>query len=156
MAKTHQTPAFVLSSLMEEYHLNPFSLSKEIGLSNSSIRQILIGKTGVSVSTALRLAKFFGQSPAFWLDLQLQADMQAAANDKELQAALKGIVKAAKPNPAAASKDKIPAKGKAPAKGKTPAKPLKKSTLADKRKQAAKTPGARTAKGKATLKPKKT
>ena len=125
MPKTQQTPASVLVSLMEEYQLNPFSLSKQIGLGNSSIRQIIIGKSGVSVSTALRLSKFFGQCASFWLDLQLQADMQAAANDKKLQAALKTISKAVKPKPEAKTKGK--------------------PTLADKRKKAAKAPGSKPA-----------
>ena len=131
MPKTQQTTASALESLMKEYQLNPFSMSKQIGLSNSSIRQILIGKTGISVSTALRLSKFFGQCPSFWLDLQLQADMQAAAKDKELQAALKDIKKATKPKPAAKDKPKE--------------KAAKKTTLADKRKKAAKVPGAKPA-----------
>ena len=127
MPKTSQTPAAVLNALMEDYQLNPCSLSTKIGLSISAVRQISIGKTGITIPTALRLAKFFGQTPAFWLDLQLQQDMQAAANDKELQKVLKGIQKAVKPSAAAKAK----------------AKPAKKTTLADKRKQAAKSPGSR-------------
>ena len=142
MPKTQQTPASVLESLMKEYQLNPFSLSKQIGLSNSSIRQILIGKTGISISTALRLSRFFGQCPSYWLDLQLQSDMQAAANDKELQTALKNIKKAAKPKP--------PAKAKPQEKAKL--KPAKKTTLADKRKKASKIPGAKPASRKPSKK----
>jgi len=129
MPKTSQTPASVLNSLMEEYQLNPSSLSAKIALSISAVRQIAIGKTGITVPTALRLAKFFGQTPAFWLDLQLQEEMQAAANDKELQGVLKGISKAVKPSAAA--------------KAKAQAKPVKKTTLADKRKEAAKVPGSK-------------
>ena len=129
MPKTLQTPATVLNSLMEEYQLNPSSLSAKIALSISAVRQISIGKTGITVPTALRLARFFGQTPAFWLDLQLQEEMQAAANDKELQSTLKGIQKAVKPTAAA--------------KGKAPAKTVKKTSLADKRKEAAKAPGSK-------------
>jgi addiction module HigA family antidote len=107
---------------MKEYELNPFSLSKHIGLSPSAVRQITIGKSGISVPTALRLAKFFGLCASFWLDLQLQADMQAAASDTELQNALKDITKVKKPA--------------APAKGKPQGKNTKKNTLAEKRKKA--------------------
>ena len=131
MAKSLQTPASVLNSLMEEYQQTPFSLSKQIGLSTSSVRQISIGKSGITVPTALRLAKFFGQCPSFWLDLQLQVDMQTAANDKDLQEALKGITKAKKPV--------------APVKGKPQGKNTKENTLAEKRKKAAKAPGAKAA-----------
>ena len=138
MPKAPQTPGSVLKSLLDEYQLNPSSLSKLIGLSNSAVRQIVIGKSGITVPTALRLSKFFGQSPAFWLDLQLQADMQAAANDKELQDSLKAIPKAKKPT--------------ASSKGKAQTKPVKKETLADKRKKAEKIPGAKPARGRRPVK----
>ena len=83
MPKAQETPSTVLNSLMEEYQLNPFSMSKQIGLSTSSVRNIVTGKLGITAPTALRLSKFFGQTPPFWLDLQLQADMQKAATGKD-------------------------------------------------------------------------
>jgi len=132
MPKAQQTPASVLNSLMEEYQLNPLSLSKQIGLSYPSVRNIVTGKSAISVPTALRLAKFFGQAPSFWTDLQLQADMQKASTDKELQNALKEIPKAKKPA--------------APVKVKPEGKNAKTDTLAGKRKKAAKVPGAKKAK----------
>ena len=97
-----QTPASFLQSLVDEYQLNPFSLSKGLLLSNSAVRLLIIGKAKISVSTALRLSKFFGQTPAFWLDLQREADLNEASKDKELQDILKAIPKAKKP---AASKE---------------------------------------------------
>jgi antitoxin HigA-1 len=92
-----QTPATVLQTLMDEYQLNPFSLSKEIHLSHSAVRLLVIGKAKITVSTALRFAKFFGQTPAFWLDLQREADLNEASNDKELQDIIKALPKAKKP-----------------------------------------------------------
>jgi antitoxin HigA-1 len=127
-----QTPATVLQSLMEEYQLNPFSLSKVVHLSHSAVRLLVIGKSKVTVSTALRLAKFFDQTPAFWLDLQREADLNEASKDENLQDILKAITKAKKP---------------AAPKSETAKKPNKKQTLSDKRKKAAKDPGARAAKG---------
>ena len=140
MPKNQQTPADALNSLMDEYQINPFSLSKQIGLSTSSVRNIATGKSGVTAPTALRFAKFFGQSPSFWLDLQLQTDMQKAENDKELQSALKAIPKVKKP---------------VVAKAKPKDKSAKANTLAEKRKKAAKVPGAKQAKGKQANKEKK-
>ena len=131
MPKTQQTPASILNSLLKEYQLNHSSLSTRIGLSVSAVRQIATGKSGISVPTALRLAKFFGQCPSFWLDLQLQADMQKAANDEELQNALKEISKVKKPA--------------ALPKGKPQGKNKKENTLAEKRKTAAKAPDSRAA-----------
>jgi len=97
MPKSAQTPATILQTLMDEYQLNPFSLSKGISLSNSAVRLLVIGKAKISVSTALRLAKFFGQTPAYWLDLQREADINEASKDKELQDILKAIPKAKRP-----------------------------------------------------------
>jgi antitoxin HigA-1 len=82
---------------MGVYQLNPFSLSKELHLSNSAVRLLVIGKSKVTVPTALRLAKFSGQTPAYWLDLQRETDINEATKDKELQDILKAIPKAKKP-----------------------------------------------------------
>jgi antitoxin HigA-1 len=132
MPKSTQTPSSVLKSLMDEYQLNPFSLSKAIQLSHSAVRLLAIGKSKVTVPTALRLAKFFDQTPAFWLDLQREADLIEASKDSNLQDTLKAIAKAKKP---------------AAPKPETAKKTNKKITLSDKRKKAAKAPGARAAKG---------
>jgi len=132
MPKSTQTPATVLQSLMDEYQLNPFSLSKAVHLSHSAVRLLVIGKSKVTVPTALRLAKFFGQTSAFWLDLQREVDLNEASKDNKLQDILKAITKAKKP---------------AAPKPETAKKPVKKQTLSDKRKKAAKTPGTRSAKG---------
>ena len=134
MPKKNQTPASALLDLMNEYQLNPFSLAKLIGLSNSTVRQIVSGKSKITVPTALRLAKLFGQTPAYWLDLQRETDLREAETDKELVLVIGGISKIKKPL--------------AQAKAKALAKPAKKTSLADKRKEAAKTSGARSAKRK--------
>jgi antitoxin HigA-1 len=97
MPKSSQTPAVVLQSLMDEYQLNPFSLSKEVHLSHSAVRLLAIGKAKITVPTALRLAKFFGQTPDYWLDLQREADLNEASKDKELRDVLDSIPKAKKP-----------------------------------------------------------
>jgi len=131
MPKSTQTPASVLQSLMNEYQLNPFSLSKAINLSNSAVRLLVIGKAKVTVPTALRLAKFFGQTPDFWLDLQREADLNEASKDEKFQDMLKGIAKAKKPD----------------APKSVTAKPGKKQSLSDTRKKAAKVPGTKPAKG---------
>jgi len=132
MPKSTQTPASVLQSLMEEYQFNPFSLSKAINLSNSAVRLLVIGKAKVTVPTALRLAKLFGQTPGFWLDLQREADLNEASKDQNFQNILKEISKAKKPDVSKPVSTK---------------KVDKKQSLSEKRKQAAKTPGAKPAKG---------
>jgi antitoxin HigA-1 len=132
MPKSTQTPASVLQSLMDEYQLNPFSLSKAINLSNSAVRLLVIGEAKVTVPTALRLAKFFGQTPDYWLDLQREADLNEALKNEKFQDILKEITKAKKP---------------AAPKPETDKKPGKKQSLSDKRKKAAEIPGTKPAKG---------
>ena len=129
MPKTAKSPNSVLIAMMEEYQLTAYSLSKEISMSNSAILKILKGNGKITTSTALRLAKYFDKTPAFWLDLQREADLNEAASDKDLNAILKGITKAKKPEAKPKAAEKV--------------KPLKKTTLADKRKKAIKTPDSK-------------
>lgn len=55
-------------------------LSKQLNLSPSRIAEIIKGKRGITANTAIRLAKFFGTSSQFWLNLQTEYDIS-----KELQ-----------------------------------------------------------------------
>jgi addiction module HigA family antidote len=109
-----QTPGAVLQSYLDEYQLVPGKLAEAVKLSQSAIRQVVIGKTRISVPVALRLAKYFGTTPEYWIDIQNQYDLSEAGKDSELTAILKGIAKAKKPAPKKADKAAAPAK-KAPA-----------------------------------------
>ncbi len=53
------------------------------------VNQIVSGKRGMTPSTALRLAKFFGMSAGFWLNLQMKCDLQAV--EKSEREVLKAI-----------------------------------------------------------------
>lgn len=44
-------------------------------LTNGSINELVNGKRGITPATALRLAKFFGMSAGFWMNLQLRWDL---------------------------------------------------------------------------------
>jgi addiction module HigA family antidote len=91
MPKSLQSPGTVLQSLLDQYHLNPNRLGKEIKLSQSAVRQIVIGKARISAPVALRLAKYFGKKAEYWLDLQTQYDINAASQDKKLAVVLKAV-----------------------------------------------------------------
>ena len=45
------------------------------------INEIVLGKRSVTADTALRLAKFFGNSPRFWLGLQMDYDLDKASDE---------------------------------------------------------------------------
>jgi len=42
------------------------------------LREIVNGRRSISADTALRLARFFGNSPEFWMDLQSAYDLEVA------------------------------------------------------------------------------
>ena len=79
---THRTPTHPGEMLSEEF-LKPMGLTQR-QLANSihvpyqRINEIVNGRRGVTPSTALRLSKFFGVSPDFWLNLQLRWDLYFA------------------------------------------------------------------------------
>jgi plasmid maintenance system antidote protein VapI len=133
MPKTEKTPATVLQSLIDEYQINAFYLSKSTHIDYQTIRKILNGTGKIRVPTALKLSKFFGQSPDYFVLIQYKAIANELSNNKTYTKQLSGIKKVQKPT------------GKTKAKGKT-------KTLSEKRKKAAKVPGARRAKRSRTKK----
>ena len=68
--------------LLEEY-LKPFKLSqnrlaRSLRITPKTISEIVLGKRGISPEMSIRLGKFFGQSPRFWLNLQTEYDFRRA------------------------------------------------------------------------------
>ncbi|MDR1176084.1 MAG: HigA family addiction module antidote protein [Treponema sp.] len=126
MPKSPLSPGFVLKKLMDEYQTNPNRLSKEIGLTQTAVRLITIDKAKISVPVALRLAKYFGTTPEYWISLQNKFDLLEASNDKALDKIVKGIKKAemVKKAAPAAAKKAAPAKD---AKAKASKKPAAKA-----------------------------
>lgn len=65
--------------LLEEF-IKPMNLSQnriaiDIGVDARRINEIVLGKRSITADTALRLARYFGNSPQFWLGLQNQYDL---------------------------------------------------------------------------------
>jgi antitoxin HigA-1 len=70
---------------LEPLEITPYRLSKDIGVAQTRISEILAEKRSITADTALRLAKYFGNSPQFWLNLQTQYDLrQAQAENEEI------------------------------------------------------------------------
>jgi len=68
--------------LLEEF-IKPMNLSQnrlaiDIGVDARRINEIVLGKRSITADTSLRLARFFGNSPQFWLGLQAQYDLDVA------------------------------------------------------------------------------
>jgi addiction module HigA family antidote len=84
---THRAPTHPGEMLLEEF-LIPMGLTQReladaIRVPYQRVNEIINQRRGITPSTALRLAKFFGNSPDFWLNLQLRWDLyQAQAREK--------------------------------------------------------------------------
>ena len=79
---THRVPThpgeMLKAEFLEPMNITQVTLAQEIGVSYQRINEIINGRRGVTPKTALRLAKFFGMSPDFWLNLQLRWDLYHA------------------------------------------------------------------------------
>ncbi|TGL65336.1 HigA family addiction module antitoxin [Leptospira jelokensis] len=56
--------------------ITAYRLSKETGIPQTRISQILLQKRSISADTAIRFSKFFGTTPQFWLGLQNDYDLE--------------------------------------------------------------------------------
>lgn len=84
---THRTPTHPGEMLLEEF-LRPMEITQReladaIHVPYQRINQIINGKRGITPSTALRLAKFFGVSADFWMNIQLRWDLYFAMKSEE-------------------------------------------------------------------------
>ena len=61
---------------LEPMEISAYRLSKEIGIPQTRISQIIKGKRRITADTALRLSAFFGNTPKFWLGLQDDYDLE--------------------------------------------------------------------------------
>ena len=79
MARPKMLPVHPGKILLEEF-LKPMGLSQnrmalDIGVHPRRINEIVLGRRGISANTALRLARYFGNSPQYWLGLQSQFEL---------------------------------------------------------------------------------
>ncbi len=83
MGKKGLHPVHPGEVMLEEF-LKPMGLSQnrlalDIGVPPRRINEIVLGKRSITADTALRLARYFGNSPQFWLGLQMDYDLDIAA-----------------------------------------------------------------------------
>ncbi len=84
MAKDKLKPIHPGEILLEEF-LKPMGLSQnrlaiDMGVPARRINEIALGKRRITADTALRLARYFDMSPQFWLGLQMDYDLDVAAD----------------------------------------------------------------------------
>jgi addiction module HigA family antidote len=73
----------LLKDFMEPLGLTQYALAKAIGVTPIRISQIARGKRAITADTALRLSRYFGTRPGWWLDLQTHYDLELAADELE-------------------------------------------------------------------------
>ncbi|MDI6688221.1 MAG: HigA family addiction module antitoxin [Desulfobacterales bacterium] len=76
-------PAVHPGEIMFEEFLKPMKISqnqlgRDLGVSPRRINEIIHGKRSITADTALRLSTYFGNSPSFWLGLQMDYDIDIA------------------------------------------------------------------------------
>lgn len=89
-------PGEHLAEYLEELGLSQYALAKAIGVSPRRVNEIVQGKRSITADTALRLGRYFGSSPHFWMGLQMNYELEVANESKGAQ-----IERAVKPREAA-------------------------------------------------------
>jgi addiction module HigA family antidote len=137
MAKTEKTSGQVLQSFIEKYRINSSILSRDIKLNYKTVLDILKGQARITIPTALKLGKYFGTTPNYWIDIQTQSEIDKIYTDKKFQSILRTIPKVVTP---ISTKEPVNSKSK---------------TQSGSRKKTARTAYAKSFKGKRSFRGKK-
>ena len=79
MAATIPTPKMgeiLLEEFMEPLHLSAYKLAQELHVPTSRVQDILHDRRKITPDTSLRLARYFGVSDRYFLDLQNDIDIR--------------------------------------------------------------------------------
>jgi addiction module HigA family antidote len=63
---------------LEPMKISVYTLARLIKVPRSRVNDIVLGRRGITADTALRLARYFGTSPEFWINLQARHDLEIA------------------------------------------------------------------------------
>jgi addiction module HigA family antidote len=73
----------LLEEFMKPMNITQAQLARDINVPPNRISQIIRGKREITADTALRLGKYFGIEPEFWLNLQVRYNMKVAKTHLE-------------------------------------------------------------------------
>jgi addiction module HigA family antidote len=68
-------PGSILKEELEARQMSGNALALALRINSGRVSEILSGKRGISADTALRLGRYFGNDPQFWLGLQTAYDL---------------------------------------------------------------------------------
>ena len=80
----------LMEDFIEGFGITQHKLAVAIGVSPRRINEIVHGKRGVTADTAMRLSRYFGTTPGFWMNLQMRYELDRA--EDALGDTLSGIV----------------------------------------------------------------
>ena len=95
MIITKRQPVSVGEMLVEEF-IEPLGitqarLAEAMGISRRTVNELCNNKRSITVDTALMLAKVFGNTPDFWLNLQRRNDIWAALHSPKRKARIEKV-----------------------------------------------------------------
>jgi addiction module HigA family antidote len=69
---------FLRIDFLEPMKISIYTLAQVIKVPRSRVNDIVLGRRAITTDTALRLARYFGTSPEFWVNLQARYDLDIA------------------------------------------------------------------------------
>lgn len=66
----------LLEEFLIPYEISAYRLSKDIGIPQTRVSEILKGRRRITADTALRLSAYFQNTPKFWIGLQTDYDLE--------------------------------------------------------------------------------
>lgn len=75
-------PGEILKDELDELGLSANAFAKQLSVPVNRVTYIINGKRSITADTALRLARFFGTSAEFWLNLQTSYDLKITMEEK--------------------------------------------------------------------------
>ena len=63
---------------LKPMELSVYRLAREVGVSRPRLNDVALGRRAVTTDTALRLGRYFGTTPEFWINLQTRYDLDVA------------------------------------------------------------------------------
>ena len=70
---------FLETRFLAPLAINQTELAGALGISRRRVNEMIRGRRAITADTAMRLARYFGTDPMFWMQLQLAWDMHVAA-----------------------------------------------------------------------------
>ncbi len=74
-------PGAILTAELKELGLSPDEFDAALALPTGATAELLAQRCGVTPEMALRLGRYFGTTPRFWMDLQNAYDLHAAKRE---------------------------------------------------------------------------